>query len=516
MINCMQQPPAESCDRIPLGKDGIEFDLGQKLILILLFVLPVAATSFSVHMFEVPKVFFLRLFTLLLVVFVWRQLMKGNFTYTWDRPIAIVTLLLGLFLLSNIMATAFSIDWLRSLIGTYDRQNGLLTTACFVAIAAYLTLKPLNDTFYRIIPILYFLTSCIAAVVGFFQWHGFGWLPGWENSLQFRPHGTLHYVNTFAAYSVIGLLLGWYLFIRSHQNKLYIFLGLLFLHVMLIATYSRGAWLTLGFGLVLLLAWTAYEGGKKHALQLGLALAIALPLSGGVFYLIKPPVYPTASSDFQIFGELNPAKRLQSSADTRESTIESRLEFWRVAGQIVREYPFFGSGPETYHLLYPRYRSVREGKKIDLSSTVENVHNFPLHVASNQGVITLLLWVGLYGYVFVRAGWQLLTHRGKYPQYFTGCLLIAGCTSMLGQMVNPHSLSGNLFEWICLALLARKYHILQQFKSFVCPISCKTIFFHLLSIGLYLPALSFLSLPCARIFIYTGHGQRRIPRQVNL
>lgn len=437
----------------------LHLNTGWLLIGIATLFIPLVATSATAQMFEVPKVFFLRLTTALLAIiwlhqwFTVKRFNRPPFAF-W--PLAF----LAGFLLLSFLSTLFSLDWRISLFGTYDRQDGLWTTACFALITAYIMLNQPPLWFPRLILVSALLTGFIAAWIGFGQWYGSGWFPGYVLAKQVRPHGTFHYVNTFAGFISLSLVAGWGIYANQPNFRIVLFPILLFLHTMLWATFCRGAWLCITSALILLSTWTAYQFRWKSFFALTIPILSILVGSYLLYYSIRPAVTEDASQDFNVFSQIGLFERAASSLDDEDLTVNSRYAFWTSALKIIRDHPWLGTGPETFQFTYLHYRPIEEGKIAGLTTAVENAHNFFLHTAATKGLLSLIFLCLLYGSMFLYAMSAIL--RRPPPNFMYGVILIGWCTSQAIQQLNPHSISSNLYEWILLALLAHPFLTIKK------------------------------------------------------
>ena len=70
---------------------------------------------------------------------------------------------------------------------------------------------------------------------------------------------------------------------------------------------------------------------------------------------------------------------------SRVSTIKTRLVYYRVAMELIRQAPLFGHGLESFALLYPQYHQLGQGE-------AQYVHNWPLEVLLEMGIAGLAVF----------------------------------------------------------------------------------------------------------------------------
>jgi len=96
-------------------------------------------------------------------------------------------------------------------------------------------------------------------------------------------------------------------------------------------------------------------------------------------------------------------------------SLEVRLDYWRATWEMIKDYPVFGSGLETFGSLYAQH-------KIPFAEETRMAHNNYLQVFSEMGALGLIsfLWLGM---AFLKAGRRRLTESSKNYEK----ALILGC-----------------------------------------------------------------------------------------
>jgi O-antigen ligase len=137
-------------------------------------------------------------------------------------------------------------------------------------------------------------------------------------------------------------------------------------------TLVRGAWLgfVVGTGVTLTLV-------RRRLLALGL---LALFLAAAV---AMPSVH----------------RRLGTIGDPADDTTRDRLAMLKGGLRLVREYPVAGIGPGQVKHAYPIYAPPEA-----LRRHTSHLHNTPLQIATERGLVGLALWLWIFGAFFVRAG----------------------------------------------------------------------------------------------------------------
>src|SRR5262249_10618773 len=139
-----------------------------------------------------------------------------------------------------------------------------------------------------------------------------------------------------------------------------------------VLTYVRGAWLGFLAGVVTLLA--AVRHGRVVVAAGVLALAVVVLLAPGV------------------------RRRAESIADPADPTARERWLMWRSGLAIARDHPVLGVGPGGVKREYPRYAAPEA-----LQRHRGHLHNTPLQILVERGVLGLGAWLALFATFFVKA-----------------------------------------------------------------------------------------------------------------
>ncbi|HOM99942.1 MAG TPA: O-antigen ligase family protein [Acidobacteriota bacterium] len=141
-----------------------------------------------------------------------------------------------------------------------------------------------------------------------------------------------------------------------------------------VVTFTRSAWLGLAVGLGFLLALER----RKWVLPglLGLVLG---------FYLLPYSFH----------------ERLASGLDLKDTTTQGRLELLETGWEMVRSHPWFGVGPRLVQRTAVELRGRRFPEEI-----YQHLHNNPLQIAAETGLVALSLWV-VWWLVIARDLWRI-------------------------------------------------------------------------------------------------------------
>jgi O-antigen ligase len=141
----------------------------------------------------------------------------------------------------------------------------------------------------------------------------------------------------------------------------------------LVATYTRGAWLGFAAGALALLPTTR----RGRWLLLGGLIAL------GLLMLAGPP---------------HLRERFLTMGDPDDPTVKERVYMWRSGLAMWRAHPLLGVGPGGVKRGYEAYAQPEAVKR-----RTGHVHNSPLQILVERGVLGLLAWLWIWGQFYARS-----------------------------------------------------------------------------------------------------------------
>ncbi len=187
------------------------------------------------------------------------------------------------------------------------------------------------------------------------------------------------------------------IFLYSRNRMRYLWgLGFLLSLFVLILTQTRSAWI--GFVIAVVIILLLYKP---------LAL-IFVPLGIGLFLLISPQMIK---------------ERALSSFDPKHPRNLARIEYMRAGIKIIKEYPLFGTGPDTVDIVFqdPKYELSEEAKRN------VHLHNNIIQTAAERGIPTLLAWLTFMVWIFI-SFFNLLKNKDPTLRPFA----VAGLAALFG------------------------------------------------------------------------------------
>ncbi|MBU0701286.1 tetratricopeptide repeat protein [bacterium] len=375
----------------------------DQLIVIGIFIMVFAVPLFfDIHLystFDLSKVgmmFFITLFLLAL----WLVKMVSLKDFRSIRtPFDFVVFA---FLLSNIASTIFSLNPVMSLFGCYKRYEGLLAITCYIVIY-YLTVNFIK-TKRQVLGILTSILIVGTISGGYALVQHFGMDPlSWES---FNPWRIISFFGNpvfYTVYALMSLLIGFglYLYIGREKDevkrytskpvipqktkkkkKIEVFaaaqpavsplLGNTVLTVIaciaILITYwgfalgnTRGCYLGLfggSFAFFCLIGKKIFIMDKKKLLALGLGLFV-------LFFYYNIMVKESSvigrfsglfvKADVSNLSSVEKATHAQTPIKGVAIAMPWRIFIWRSAIETIKDYPIFGTGPDTMGLVFPKY-----------------------------------------------------------------------------------------------------------------------------------------------------------------
>ena len=146
-------------------------------------------------------------------------------------------------------------------------------------------------------------------------------------------------------------------------------------------TLTRNAWIGLAVALCILV----FLYKPKFALAVPVIIVI-------VFFASPAPVKQRALSIFTLQGFSN----------------RIRVEYFQAGLKIIRDYPLFGTGPDTVDMVFqnPKYGLSEDAKRN------VHLHNTPVQIAAERGIPALLAWLAFIVWTFLELA-KLVRVRGN-------------------------------------------------------------------------------------------------------
>ncbi len=459
----------------------------QIIIAILLVIIIAVPLYFDVHIhsvFDLSKITILYILTFaILAIWSIRTIIQSSYSQRLNsfnlsslskaQPLSLPIVA---FLFVSGLSTIFSINPYLSLVGTYKRYGGFISTIVYVSlffvIVNFIDKRRLSSLLNVII-----ITASAASIYGILQYFGLD-LYHWSTSFGYgiRVSSTFGHPAFFAAFliMVIPLVLT-KIFSCKETPKAYLYIGILAL--LLIASYytrTRASFL----GLIASNIFFFSLIGKKNLLADKTKMIVTITIIIGISIFFN--VNDKTSVVGRLIYDVNPshlsgekAENLQSKhlaeqdliaqhapfegstqypriSDKRDSdwhiglarqiegTTLTRFLQYLTSLRIISDYPILGIGPDTLGMIYPQYvaklhREMNEHRGFENQN---RIHSDLINITVSTG----LLGLGVYAW-FAFAYARMVWGRCKKANGSDKILIIGLCTGCLAYFVQ------NLFSF---------------------------------------------------------------------
>ncbi len=432
---------------------------------LLFFLVPLALTPYNYELFEYNKMMLTYAFTVIIVgSWLIKMVIKKEIIFR-RTPLDLPLLL---FLLSQVISTFLSIDRHVSLFGYYSRFNGgLISTFSYLTLYyAFVSNFPKD----KIIKLLQFslISGLLVAIYGVLEHFGID-KNLWVQDVQNRVFSTLGQPNWLAAYMavLIPIIIGNMPAIpkisilktelmsktremiktgnyagekqnlqrpevsekfdieetRGNFSIMYVILGSIF-YLTILFTKSRsgflGLWISLFALFVMVIFFTLqhrkYLFSRSHIQAIALICVIFMVITffaGAPFEQINRFTWPQITKNREQRTENKREEKPIGSSLLEIGITESgtiRKIVWKGAVDIVKHYPFFGSGVETFAFAYYKFRLQEHNMTSEWDFLYNKAHNEYLNYAATTGFVGL----GSYLLIILVFIWWNIKNSIKY------------------------------------------------------------------------------------------------------
>ncbi|RLA92942.1 MAG: hypothetical protein DRG25_05415 [Deltaproteobacteria bacterium] len=384
-------------------------------LLFLLFFLPLAFSTSFYRSFETIKSSLLRI-SIILLLLTWIVLPKArDFSSFPSTPIIRAILL---FLLSSFISSLLSIAPTLSIFGIYERQVGLIgvlaVTLFFLLLIEGLKIEGNKNSVVKIMA----LSGTIVSLYSLLQYFDLDPI-AWPKAFGDRPFSTLghpDFLGDLLALVIPLSLALCYLEKGWRIRSVWIFSILIQLGGLLVSQ-TRGAWIAVTVSIATFFLLEPFLYRKKGVFQKRIIISLVSLFFffslAGLFLLVKPEFRFRAASILKI----------------KEQT---RIYLWRDSFKVIKKYPIFGSGPETFRLSFMPYKGI-ELAKMEKNVNYDNPHNNYLYIWATTGTLGLITYLYLLFCSFREGIRNLKENIASNPTLYLGILtsLEAYCIAML-------------------------------------------------------------------------------------
>lgn len=386
----------------------------QLSYLALAIITPLLFTTFNSELFEVPKMHFVYLISVILLFgTIAKSLIQGPALLKAEmtRPVLVAFVALTIFLIFQVVSTLTSIDKFTSVFGYPSRLNGGLLSqfSYFIIFATSLVnLKPSGAK--------KLLVGLVIGATGVSVWgipSHFGLDPTcyvfvqkltsscWQKEFDptLRIFATLGQPNWLASYLtlILPVSIAFFLSAVKRNHRILFFASSLLIFTAIVMTNSRAGILGAFIGISILTALNIKNILKNKFLWILIYVCFAaVILLFGKFLFER---FFEAKNTIQIQNneraELPQTSLPPAPAGTESSEI--RIIVWQGALKAFRAKPVLGWGPETFAYSYYKFRPFTHNATTEWNFFYNKAHNEFLNYLANIGTVGTLSYLTFLG-----------------------------------------------------------------------------------------------------------------------
>jgi putative inorganic carbon (HCO3(-)) transporter len=237
------------------------------------------------------------------------------------------------------------------------------------------------------------------------------------NNLGLRPRGTMGHYMQYSGLLMLVTTAAAARVLFDKRDRRWSAIVLPALLVALALTFTRSAWVGTSVALAVLFLMKDFR------------LVGALPVLFALFFALSPP---------QV------TQRLYSMFDLNDPTNRDRVAMLREGARMVAASPLTGMGPNMVERVYVRFRDPEAVERVN-----PHLHNVPMQIAAERGLLALGAWLWFVGSAAVGLAAILRASRAKAVAA-TGLGAIA---AMLGAGMFEHNFGASIFLMFFLVLI---------------------------------------------------------------
>jgi len=442
------------------------------LILAMTMVAPLIYYRGFRQLFALPKFgIFYFLLVIICGIAITKYLSLSTLIIYGDRK---VFLLLTAAILLALISFALSIHRHTSLFGTYGRYEGLVTLVGYFII--FFIVSQIDWT--RNNRLAYFTnafiaTASLASLIGILEAVGFTFTSGLNIGISqtaTRASSTFGNPVFLGIYLAMSLPLIFMEIINDNNRKLLrkaiLYTSLLVVSSALLLSASRSAWLGVLIGIIVIIILSP---PKIRRLILINFLILNIIFSGFLVFTIRTP------------GETNISHRLVSLLKLGSEDL-ARVEMWKIGSRIIIDRPFFGSGPDTTGLIFPKYINKNYVLAAGSIRAENNIHNYPMELGITLGLPIVLILLSLI--ILILKNWF------KQSSDVRALGLVGAVIAYIVAInFNPNTLAIGTAFWVMLGIISSVAAFKSNKRAMTINWNNKNIRFRQLLIGLVIISL---------------------------
>jgi len=368
------------------------------------------------------------------------QLTHSSASYTQQLLRQPLSLPIVAYLVVSGLATIFSINPYLSLVGTYARYGGLISTIVYISLF-FVIINFIDKRRLSLLLNIIILTACIASIYGILQHFGLDFQQ-WNTSFGHRVPSTFGHPAFFSTFltMAVPLILIKIFFDSNLKYSTFLYMGILaLLLVSFYYTKTRASFL----GLIISNLFFFSFIGKKNLLanKTKTIVTITIIIATSVFFNVNNET--SEGYEASVIGRF--ADDINSgTVDQLGGTMRLRVFQYLTGLKIIHDYPILGIGPDTVGLIYPQYLSKvfkekEEHRYLKNKRVADRIHNDFLDITVSRGFLGLGVYVWFI-FAYARMVWKGCKEANGYNKIF----IIGLCAGILAYFVQNQFSFGHI------------------------------------------------------------------------
>ncbi|MCE5192115.1 MAG: O-antigen ligase family protein [Actinomycetia bacterium] len=408
---------------------------------------------FTYDQFDIVKVFLQRAIMLVAAgAWLWGILVKGG-RVRFSRIEWLVLAFLGWLVLTSVL----SIHPPTAIFGKYRRFEGLISFVNYMVVF-FLALQVVDrPSRIRSLARTVLIGGVLVSFYGVLQFLGadpaqWGALP-FETNRAFSTFGNPDLLGGYLIFP-LAIALGLALSEEEVWVRIVYWVAFLLVAFCWLVAFVRGAWIG-GAVAIAVVVFAAIWAKSK-------ATAVDWSFGGVIAAIFGVVTVKSLTSPSEV---TNVLARLTSIFDFKAGSALTRFQIWQAAIAAIKTRPVFGWGADTFRLLFPRFKPLAYTRTAGYLSVADNVHNYPLQLATALGVPGVLMLYGLFVWGLVTSAKQVFV-RGKGAERLVLAGFWAAAAGYLVHLFFGLSVTGStVFLWLALGVLVSPGAAVREVKA---------------------------------------------------
>ncbi|WP_438445480.1 O-antigen ligase family protein [Gorillibacterium sp. sgz5001074] len=407
---------------------------------------PLIYLKYSIKSHDMIKATYFKYFTVGLLLWVLIQILRKRIRISSNRINWIIMAAI-LFLGLAVTSTVFSVDPKMSVNGYTHRNEGLLAFIGYIGVFLFAAFMLVEEKHQRLMLLICTWSSVIVSVYGILQHFRVDFYQnyGIKDNLE-RAYAFFSNPNFFSTYLILHIILAMALYLTDKRTySLWSYSIIICLQVTaLIYTYTRSGLLALGFSIVLLSLWI-YARQRSLWLRWGILVCLIIAIITALTIVdgTQKGLFMRAT------GTMNELKHISEGEGGKAGS--SRAYIWKKSLDIIPQYLWLGSGPDTFALVFPDIPSEKQQYLYDENIIVDKAHNELLQLLVTLGLPAVLAYIALVSGVLIRS-WRELRRRTGSQAVMSVCLMVVICAYLVQAMFNISVVTVAPYFWMLLGL----------------------------------------------------------------